>query len=110
MGKQTRPDHETQGYVKSLHRIGQITMLRGVQPWLMSDFVFNLSPMGRENQKCVETLHKFTNQVIKDRRRALKLSSAQSASLSDDGADDSADLKSNNNNVCEKGAECPPSN
>ena len=108
MGKQTRPDHETEGYVKSLHRIGQITMLRGVKPWLMYDFIFNLSPLGRENQQCVETLHKFTNQVIKDRRQALKLSSSQQSS-SDDGTDLNRS-NSNNNNDDDKGVESPPSN
>lgn len=41
----------------------QITMERGLRPWLESDFIFNLSALGRENQQCVKVLHEFTNQV-----------------------------------------------
>ena len=35
----------------------------GIRPWLMSDFTFRLSALGRENAKCVKALHDFTNQV-----------------------------------------------
>ena len=43
----------------------QITMERSVRPWLENDFIFNLSPLGRENRRCVKILHDFTNQVRK---------------------------------------------
>ena len=44
-------------------RIGQIVMERGIRPWLTPDFIFKLSALGRENQRCVKALHSFTNQV-----------------------------------------------
>nr|QST15028.1 CYP4BY4 protein [Diaphanosoma celebensis] len=98
MGKQTRPAEETEAYVKSLHRIGQITMERGVRPWLMNDWIFGLTALGRENRRCVETLHKFTNQVIRDRRQVL-LQSAQKTQT--------ATATSTNNNLYEKGEDAP---
>jgi cytochrome P450 family 4 len=54
-----------------LLRIGQITMERGVRPWLMNDWIFNLTTLGRENRHCVEILHRFTDQVIAERKVAL---------------------------------------
>ena len=53
-------------------RIGVITMERGVRPWLANDWLFGLTQLGRENRRCVATLHRFTNQVIRDRRLALQ--------------------------------------
>lgn len=38
-------------------------MERSLQPWLDSDVMFNLTALGRENRKCVEILHNFTNKV-----------------------------------------------
>lgn len=46
-------------------------MERSLRPWLDSDLVFNLSALGRENQRCVKILHDFTNQVIQDRKQML---------------------------------------
>ena len=100
MGKQTRPPEETAVYVKSLHRIGQITMERGVRPWLMNDWVFHLSALGRENRRCVQTLHKFTNQVIRDRRQALLASKAKAQQVNEQPA-------TTNNNLYEKGEDAP---
>lgn len=46
-------------------------MERSLRPWLDSDLLFNLSALGRENQRCVKILHDFTNQVIQDRKQML---------------------------------------
>ncbi|XP_046640760.1 cytochrome P450 4c3-like [Daphnia pulicaria] len=72
MGRQTRNETEKAIYVKNLHRIGQIVMERGIRPWLAFDWIYKLSSLGRENQRCVKALHTFTNQVIRDRREILK--------------------------------------
>lgn len=44
-------------------RITQIVMERAVRPWLHLDCLFNLSSLGKENQRCTQILHDFTNQV-----------------------------------------------
>ncbi|XP_046641927.1 cytochrome P450 4C1-like [Daphnia pulicaria] len=71
MGRQVRKREETSGYLHSINRITQIVMERSLRPWLDSDLLFNLSALGRENQRCVKILHDFTNQVIQDRKQML---------------------------------------
>ena len=56
-------------YLSSVNRITQITMERAVRPWLRAAWLFGLSALGRENGRCVDTLHAFTNGVIARRRR-----------------------------------------
>ena len=69
-------------YLKSVNRITQIVMERGVRPWLKSDWTFRWSSLGRENQKCVDILHNFTNQVIRERRHLLQQTQLDSPSES----------------------------
>ena len=90
MGRQVRNRKETKTYLHALdryktvfadlyisieigvnnflflfYRIIDITLERSIRPWLNSDFIFDLTPLGRENRKCIKTLHNFTYQVIK---------------------------------------------
>lgn len=71
MGRQVRKREQAADYLRCVSRITQIVMERAVKPWLHSDFLFNLSGLGRENRRCVKILHDFTNQVIRDRKSAL---------------------------------------
>ena len=68
--------------LKSVNRITQIVMERGVRPWLKSDWTGRWSSLGRENQKCVDILHNFTNQVIRERRHLLQQTQLDSPSES----------------------------
>lgn len=47
-----------------LKRIIELTMERSLRPWLDNDLLFNLTALGRENRKCVNVLHNFTNKVL----------------------------------------------
>ena len=38
-------------------------MERFSKPWLANDFIFNLSPQGREHNRLLSTLHSFTRNV-----------------------------------------------
>ncbi|XP_032789240.2 cytochrome P450 4c3 [Daphnia magna] len=99
MGRQTRSEEEKAIYVKNLHRIGQIVMERGIRPWLTFDWIFQFSSLGRENQRCVQALHGFTNQVIRDRREALRLEAQSLKQHTTDG--------SINNNINEDKTDAP---
>ncbi|KAI9563279.1 hypothetical protein GHT06_010737 [Daphnia sinensis] len=99
MGRQTRSKEEKAIYVKNLHRIGQIVMERGIRPWLTFDWIYQFSSLGRENQRCVQALHGFTNQVIRDRREALRL---EAQSLKQHTADGSL-----NNNIDKDKIDAP---
>lgn len=37
--------------------------MRGRSPWLWPDVIYNLSPAGREFNKCLSILHGFTDKV-----------------------------------------------
>lgn len=58
-------------------------MERSLRPWLDNDVIFNLTALGRENQRCVKVLHDFTNQVIQDRKKMLNNNNLIDTTISD---------------------------
>ncbi|XP_046448962.1 cytochrome P450 4c3-like isoform X2 [Daphnia pulex] len=72
MGQQTKIEVEKAIYVNNVHRICQIFVERVSRPWLSIDWIYKLSSLGRESQKCISSLHAFTNKVTRDRREMLK--------------------------------------
>jgi cytochrome P450 len=59
-------------YVKSLYRLSDIIHTRQLSPWLWVDWVFYLTPIGRDYKKCLNIVHGFTKQVIEDRRNEME--------------------------------------
>lgn len=53
--------------------------------YLHSDLIYNLTPSGKEYNKCLETLHQFTLDVIKERKEQRKNSSSTEGEVSEDG-------------------------
>lgn len=39
-------------------------MERFTRPWLVNDFLFNLTPTGRDQKQALNVVHSFTNDVI----------------------------------------------
>nr|QST15029.1 CYP4BY5 protein [Diaphanosoma celebensis] len=74
MGKQAVSSQESEGYFNSLHRFTRLVQQRAERPWLRSDWIFRMSPLGRESQRCVDDLHRFTSRVIRDRRERINAS------------------------------------
>ncbi|XP_065569758.1 cytochrome P450 4C1-like isoform X2 [Artemia franciscana] len=58
-------------YVVAVKKIAEIVVDRGFRPHLYPDFIFNLTSMAREQQKCLKILHKFTQDVIRKRREDI---------------------------------------
>lgn len=43
--------------------MSELVQIRQRSPWLTYDIVYNLTPSGREHNRCLEILHGFTNKV-----------------------------------------------
>ncbi|XP_069136023.1 cytochrome P450 4A24-like [Argopecten irradians] len=58
-------------YVDAVRRLTYISQERLLRPWLMFDFTFYLSPLGREYSKHAKYVHNFDEKVIRERRQSL---------------------------------------
>ncbi|XP_045033223.1 cytochrome P450 4c3-like [Daphnia magna] len=72
MGQQTKLEKEKEIYVSNIHRICQIFVERVNRPWLSNDWIYKLSSLGRESERCINALHAFTKKVTRDRREILE--------------------------------------
>jgi hypothetical protein len=43
-------------------------MFRSFTPWLHPDFLFEISPLGKEQKRCLDILHGTTKRVIESRK------------------------------------------
>ncbi|CAH2102416.1 unnamed protein product [Euphydryas editha] len=72
----TRLDEETTGagksYKNAIYKLGLLFVKRFSNILLYSEFVFNLTTIGRKQQKYLATIHKFTDKIIKQRRQNIK--------------------------------------
>ncbi len=60
-------------YVKNREKVTEMMMDRFKSPWLWHDFTyFNILPVGRHFVKLVESLHKFTTNVITRRWEEIR--------------------------------------
>uniref|UniRef100_UPI00197D9AEE hypothetical protein n=1 Tax=Pseudomonas viridiflava TaxID=33069 RepID=UPI00197D9AEE len=66
---QLKPDEP---YVRAVYRAASSHMSRTTRPWLWNDFIFYLSPQGRQFKTAVKEMHKFVDVVIADRLSILK--------------------------------------
>jgi len=47
----------------SFDRAAQVVLKRFSNPWMKIDWLFALTPLGREHAKCLNTLHTFADGV-----------------------------------------------
>ncbi|XP_018338509.1 PREDICTED: cytochrome P450 4C1 [Trachymyrmex septentrionalis] len=57
-----------QQYRKAVHRMTELIIYRFLRPWLHFDWIFSLTSKGREHKKILKILHRFTEQIIAERR------------------------------------------
>ena len=69
LNAQLKPDEP---YVSAVYRAANSHMSRTTRPWLWNDFIFYLSPTGRQFKTAVKEMHKFVDAVIADRVSELK--------------------------------------
>ncbi|XP_024875517.1 cytochrome P450 4C1-like isoform X1 [Temnothorax curvispinosus] len=57
-----------QRYRKAVNRMGKLVTHRLTRPWLYINWIFWLSPTGREQRKILKILHGFTERIIAERK------------------------------------------
>ncbi|XP_034238723.1 cytochrome P450 4C1-like [Thrips palmi] len=68
MGVNLHSCGEGDEYFAAVRTVGASVIYRMMRPWTWNDFVFGLTPHGREVTKCMNTLHRFTEKVIRERK------------------------------------------
>lgn len=63
---------ENNPYVSAVNRLAELFLERAFRPLLQWNLIFQLTPMGREYDKCLKTLHAFTRKVIAERKQKLR--------------------------------------
>ncbi|XP_039307309.1 cytochrome P450 4C1 isoform X2 [Solenopsis invicta] len=66
-----------QQYRKAVHQMGEFIVYRLLRQWLKNDWIFSLTPRGREQAKLLKILHGFTEKIIKERKDYHKLTNGQ---------------------------------
>ncbi|OQR73969.1 cytochrome P450 4V2-like [Tropilaelaps mercedesae] len=66
---QCKPDEP---YVRAVYRAAQAHMHRVTRPWLWSDLIYYLTPLGRQFKAAVQEMHAFVTKVIDDRLSIIK--------------------------------------
>ncbi|KAJ8735681.1 hypothetical protein PYW07_007301 [Mythimna separata] len=72
MGTQLSEMNTAKSYKTAIYDIGTIFYKRFVRMYLYPDFIFNLSPMGRLQNKYLKVVHGFTENVIQQRREYIE--------------------------------------
>lgn len=69
LNAQLKPDEP---YVRAVYRAAQAHMYRVTRPWLWNDFIYYLTPLGRQFNSAVKEMHVFVTNVINDRLAVIK--------------------------------------
>uniref|UniRef100_UPI003B6740D6 cytochrome P450 4C1-like n=1 Tax=Pieris rapae TaxID=64459 RepID=UPI003B6740D6 len=72
MGTKLHEDAGGKKYKDAIHDIKNVLFQRFVYVPLAIDFIFRLTPLYKRHQKSLSTIHKFTQNVIKNRKGQLK--------------------------------------
>ena len=63
-----------QKYKKGIYEMGEYFVHRIFRVWLYPEYIFGISPTGRKQKEVLNNLHKFTTNVIRERRKERSLS------------------------------------
>ncbi|XP_060067285.1 cytochrome P450 4A25-like [Ylistrum balloti] len=64
---------DTHPYVRAVRRLTQICLERTLKPWLFLDWMFIISPQGREFRRLSNHVHTFADDIIERRRGDMSL-------------------------------------
>ncbi|KAG5306909.1 CP4C1 protein, partial [Acromyrmex insinuator] len=66
-----------QEYRDAIYKMNQIIIYRVMRLWLKNDWIFSLTPKGREQAKVLKILHEFTERIIAERKAYHKRTNGQ---------------------------------
>ncbi|KAJ9581171.1 hypothetical protein L9F63_023649 [Diploptera punctata] len=69
----TQDNKEHAEYADACCNITEEIMKRVISPWLFPQFIYSLTPGGRRFEKYLQTLHNFTDKVLRERKQAFVL-------------------------------------
>lgn len=73
MGKKIHVQEQSDSeYVRAVYRMSDLVQYRQLRPWFHPDFIWYMSPSGKEESKLLKILHDFTTSVIKKRKKQRK--------------------------------------
>ncbi|XP_046382306.1 uncharacterized protein LOC124153250 [Ischnura elegans] len=84
--KLDREKKEQRDYIAAIYRFGEVLYERAITPWYAVDWVFGLTPLGREHKRILQVLHSFSENVIKSKKMEYirnKTSKAPTSGTSD---------------------------
>ncbi|XP_029660884.1 cytochrome P450 4C1-like [Formica exsecta] len=76
-------------YTTTIHRSSKLIADRFCQPWLWSDWLYNLVPSGRKYNSGLSKIHKFTNEVIRKKKISRQ---SRNSSVKSENEDDELDM------------------
>ncbi|XP_029163052.1 cytochrome P450 4C1-like [Nylanderia fulva] len=89
MGVDVRAQEVETMYTTTIHRNSVLILKRLFQPWLWSEWAYNLVPTGKEYKSAVNRLHKFTNEVISKKKIARE---SQNGFVKSENEDEDEDI------------------
>ncbi|KAL4712698.1 hypothetical protein ACJJTC_007995 [Scirpophaga incertulas] len=85
MGTQLSNENASAGvkYKNAIYKLGRILSERTTQILMYSDFIFNLSSVGRKQKEHVITIRNFTKKVIDERKKYIEINGADAIETED---------------------------
>ncbi|KAI9563277.1 hypothetical protein GHT06_010735 [Daphnia sinensis] len=71
---QTKLEKEKQVYISNVQRYCQIFIRRVQRPWLSINWIYRMTSLRREYERCLSVMHAFTNKVARERREMFEQS------------------------------------
>nr|AHL88989.1 cytochrome p450 4V23 [Brachionus koreanus] len=73
MGQNVNAQHDkTSEYVQAVARISELVTFRLYNPLQWSDFIYRITPKGKDFKRCLKVLHNFTKKIIVERDNDLE--------------------------------------
>lgn len=73
MGIQVNSQNESKNeYVHAIYEISELILHRMLRPWLFPDFIYKRCSAGKQFKHCLDILHNYTLDVIRNRKLSRK--------------------------------------